>query len=431
MDRFSTYILQPGFRMHVLPTDKFKTVRMKMFWRWPLSAQSATSVALLPMVLRRGCASLPSSREIAVHMENMYGASFATDITKIGETQLIEWDLEVADNNYLPEAPDLLRAGLHFIRQLALEPLLENNAFKSSYVSTEKDNLRHRIEGLFNDKPRYALTRLFSVMCSEEPFAIPRYGRLEDIEKITPDSLYSQYENLRDQAPIDIYIVGNVSPESIQTMVNEVFANTSRHLIQIPAIKQKPVNSVRHNEEAQDIKQANLAIGLRSQIGFASDDYPALMVYNGVLGAFPHSKLFVNVREKHSLAYFASSRLESTKRLQYILAGIDSSKYEEALSLIQAQLDDTRAGRFSDTDLSAAQKSIVNGLRSSQDNAGYVIDAHMIGLINNRERQPDELINAVKAVTADDVVRAARQVQLDTVFLLRSTSGKGGASSAK
>jgi predicted Zn-dependent peptidase len=214
-------------------------------------------------------------------------------------------------------------------------------------------------------------------------------------------------------------------------MVNEVFANTSRHLIQIPAIKQKPVNSVRHNEEAQDIKQANLAIGLRSQIGFASDDYPALMVYNGVLGAFPHSKLFVNVREKHSLAYFASSRLESTKRLQYILAGIDSSKYEEALSLIQAQLDDTRAGRFSDTDLSAAQKSIVNGLRSSQDNAGYVIDAHMIGLINNRERQPDELINAVKAVTADDVVRAARQVQLDTVFLLRSTSGKGGASSAK
>ncbi len=191
-----------------------------------------------------------------------------------------------------------------------------------------------------------------------------------------------------------------------------------------PAVRKK-AGEVRYVHEDEDVAQANLAIGLRSALDYNSDDYPALLVYNGILGAFPHSKLFVNVREKHSLAYFASSRLETTKGLQYIVAGIDSGKYDDALALIQEQIADTKEGRFSPVELTAAQKSIVNGLLSMQDDAGYIIDAHMGGLINGRERRPEDVIAAVQAVRPEDVVRAATQVELDTVYFLKGVAQKG------
>src|SRR5690625_7611044 len=57
--------------------------------------------------------------------------------------------------------------------------------------------------------------------------------------------------------------------------------------------------------EKQDIQQAKLHLGYRTNSTYQDDDYHALQVFNGVFGGFPSSKLFINVREKNSLAYYA------------------------------------------------------------------------------------------------------------------------------
>ena len=64
-----------------------------------------------------------------------------------------------------------------------------------------------------------------------------------------------------------------------------------------------------------------------------------MLVYSSILGGGPHSKLFINVREKASLAYYAFARLEKFKGLMFVSAGIDVDKDEQTLDIIMEQLN--------------------------------------------------------------------------------------------
>src|SRR5690625_7551474 len=80
----------------------------------------------------------------------------------------------------------------------------------------------------------------------------------------------------------------------------------------------------------QSIQQAKRHSGYRTSFRFQDDDYFALHVFNGIFGGFPSSKLFLNVREKHSLAYYAASRIESHKGLLIVFSGIAPEDYQKA-----------------------------------------------------------------------------------------------------
>ena len=66
-----------------------------------------------------------------------------------------------------------------------------------------------------------------------------------------------------------------------------------------------------HVREKQDMKQGKLHLGFSTPITFQHPDYPKMQMTNGVFGGFAHSKLFMNVREKESMAYYASSSYAS------------------------------------------------------------------------------------------------------------------------
>ena len=74
-------------------------------------------------------------------------------------------------------------------------------------------------------------------------------------------------------------------------------------------------------------------MGLRAYVQIRDDAYPAALLYNGILGGYPHSKLFINVREKESLAYYASSRFDGIKGSLMIQTGIEISNKEKAETL--------------------------------------------------------------------------------------------------
>ena len=70
-----------------------------------------------------------------------------------------------------------------------------------------------------------------------------------------------------------------------------------------------------------------------------SDDYPALIVYNGILGGGMHSKLFRNVREERAW-HNTHIRCLKFKGLMVISCGIDISNKQKALEIIEEQLAD-------------------------------------------------------------------------------------------
>ncbi|BAU28833.1 putative Zn-dependent peptidase [Aneurinibacillus soli] len=412
----------PGRSVHVLPTDKFKTTTILMHIALPLDEQLVTKGALLPNVLARGTANHPDPARLQRHLDALYGAVFSTGVMKRGERQIIQLYLEVANEKFLHEAEPLLEKAVAFFGDVLLHPLVESGAFSEKFVALEKEALAKRIEGLIDDKMRYANQRLVEEMCKDEPYRLLSYGRKEDISGITPQSLYEFYQHVLTSYPIDLYVIGDVNPDEVQTLIDRYVSLPAYGGQTLPPIAQKSApEAARAVKEEMNVAQGKLNIGLRTGITYADRDYVTLMVYNGVLGSFPHSKLFMNVREKASLAYYAVSQLESQKGLCMIMSGVETANYEQALRIIKEQLTMMENGDISDLELNQTKAMLINQLRETQDSAAAIVSMDYNGRLAGKSRSLQETLEAIQAVTKEDIARVARQVQMDTIYFL---SGK-------
>lgn len=412
-------------RLHVLPTDRFKTYAISAYIGTPLTESTVTPVALVPFVLRRGTESLPETKQFRERLDELYGAGYGFDVYKRGDYQMIQYRMDIIEDQFVQESRSLLKEGLKFMGEALTAPALENGAFLPKYVDAEKDTLKKRLEAIINDKVRYAAERCMEEMCRNEPYRLHPLGKIDALAEITPQSLYDQYNSWLDSSPIDIYVVGNTTLEEVKDLVEETFRlnKTERESYKPTAVGYEP-EEVRTVVERLDVSQGKLNMGLRTGITYADADYASALVYNGILGAFPHSKLFVNVREKESLAYYAASRLDGHKGIMTIQSGIEIDNYEKAVEIIRQQLSAVEQGDISDLELNQTKAMITNQLREIQDSAFEMIAFDFNSILSGKERSVPELIDAVKSAGKEEVQQVARKVKLDTVYFLRDRKGE-------
>jgi predicted Zn-dependent peptidase len=169
-----------------------------------------------------------------------------------------------------------------------------------------------------------------------------------------------------------------------------------------------------------DVSQAKLCLGFRTNTPPGSEDYYKLLVYNGILGGGIHSKLFQNVREKASLAYYVFSRIEKFKGLMVVSSGIETENREKAEEIILEQMEEIRKGNISDYEFDSTIKTIETGVRSLSDNQIQMVDFYLSQAIINGKDNFESLIKKVKSVTKQDVIDIASKIKLDTKYFLTS-----------
>lgn len=414
-----------GLHLHTLKTDQFKTTTMMMMIEQELSDTYVTKTALVTSVLKRATARFPDTRQLREQLDFLYGAIFDVDVMKKGERQIIQLYMEVPNEKFLSDQAPLLEQAIQFIGDVLTRPYLENGSFAEKYVTAEKESLRKRIESLIDDKMKYANQRITEEMCKGEPFALMASGRAEDLPAIDGKELYAYYRELLSGNPIDLFVVGDINVPEVTQYIGQHITIDRKEAKRLPeANLTKQVSQTREVVDRLEVNQAKLNIGCRTNITYKDDDYPALVVFNGVLGGFPHSKLFVNVREKESLAYYAVSRLESHKGILMMMSGIDAANYEKAVSIMKKQVDLVRQGEITEQELAQTKATISNQYRELLDSPRLMMDFTYNGVISGRKRLLEELLNQIASVTVEDIKRVADKLALDTIYLLR---GKGEA----
>ncbi len=413
--------LKKGLNLYYLPTQKFKTSTISVNIHRQLQKKDATKNALIPYVLRRGCKDFPTSQAITQHLEGLYGTIFDCGTNKKGEDQIIFFNFEMIDETYLPEDMNLLESVLHFAKAVIFDPVIENAAFKKEYVAQEKEKLKDVIQGLINHKTSYAVERCYQEMCKNERFGIYELGSVEDLNGIDEKNLYEYYKDVMRTSPIDIFVAGSLKRETIVDTVNRFFDMEPAENIAYPSTEIiSEVGEHKKVEEELPVAQGKLSLGFRTKISPRDKEYHALVVCNGILGGGPPSKLFNNVRERLSLAYYVFSRLEKFKGLMLVSAGIEVEKYQDALDEILAQIDEIKKGNISDDEYHATISSLVNGIKSLKDNAYHMIEYHISQLLGGTEDSFEDLIEKITAVKKEDVVAVAQNIELDTIYFLKN-----------
>jgi predicted Zn-dependent peptidase len=408
-----------GLRIHVMPTKAFKTYAISLYAGIPLDENTVTSTALAPFVLRRGTATYPETTQFRERLEELYGAGFGFDIYKRGDYQIVQFRMDTINDSFVQSQESLLEQSFDFLGEVLTRPLVEDGSFRSSYVATERETVRKKLESIVNDKIRYAAERCIEEMCRKEPYRLHPLGQRADLDQITPKSLYESYNSWLDEAILDLYVVGDTTTEEVEKLVQRHFGRVQSE-VGLYSSKFVPVsvNEVRTVEEKLDVSQGKLNLGLRTSITYKDDNYASAIMYNGILGGYPHSKLFVNVREKESLAYYASSRYDGHKGIGTIQSGIETQNYGKAVDIIEKQLEEMKAGNISDLELSQTKAMIRNQLSEIPDSAFEMISYDFNRQLSGKERTADQLLEQVEQISAVDVKAAAETFQLDTIYFL-------------
>ena len=424
--------LAEGVFLTYVPAAKFKTGVLGAQLITPLEESTVAAGALLPAVLRRGTTAHRDMRSIAAELDRLYGASIAYTVRKKGENQCLGFVGSFLDERYVPGGERLLEPMADLLGELLLDPLTRNGRFLSDYVESEKENLIDAIESILNDKRDYADARLLQEMCRGERYGIDRLGTVEGVEKLTNQTLYRYYSELLATAHIELFYCGSADCARVEGALDRALAARRGELRDVKvrgAISMRPVQvvervgtpeTVREITETMDVTQAKLAMGYRA----ASEDTPALLLANLIFGGYSNSKLFLNVREKLSLCYYASSGYHRSKGIITVSSGIEAQNYEVARREIAAQLEAVQNGDFEPWELEGARSCMLSSLRSREDSAGRLEEYYLGQAATGIWEDTDALIAQLEAVTPERVADAARSIRLDTVYFL---TGKEGA----
>ncbi|HZJ83586.1 MAG TPA: pitrilysin family protein [Clostridia bacterium] len=414
--------LGENINLHIIPDKKFKTVRISYCFQLDLDDDYSYN-ALLPAVLKRGCQGFETQKDIGAYLEEQYGALFDVGVQKKGERQILRFSMDVVNEAFV-DKDGLLAQAFYFLSRVITKPILENSQFKTDYINQETENLKNRIRAMVNDKMQYSIERCIQEMCKGEKYARYSLGNIEDLESLDTKRLYRVYEDMLSTSPLDIFIMGDVSPSKTALLVKNSLDLQRSHTKIIPETTIKKVGiKPREVIENMDISQAKLNIGFRTNTSVNEKEYFPLVLYASILGGGPHSKLFINVREKSSLAYYAFARLEKFKGLILLGSGIDHKDYNQALEIIMKQIDDIEDGKISDAEFSAATNAITTSLRGAKDQPGQLIDYYLGNIVTGSKYSLDDFIKEIEKVKPEDVVEVSKRVKADTIYLLSPKEG--------
>lgn len=412
--------LAQGVRLHIFPTQKYKTVSIKIKFKNTLKRSELVKRSLVTSMIETNSYEYPSQTAFQAALSNLYGARLGAGVTTKGNLHIASFALHVVNDRYI-KSEGVVDSAIKFLHSILTKPNASGNQFDTKTFDRELKNLKDDFEAIYDDKQSYAQTRLKELYFTDPAHQATSSGHLDDLATINNQDVFQAYKEMLAKDQIDIYVIGDVDQEHIKHLFEEFY------FMDRPDVLSAPFYENRREEyecqtEVQEVVQAKYHLAYDSGIYYQDDLYFASQVFNGLFGGFPHSKLFMNVREKESLAYYASSQLDSFNGVMYISSGIDWRQAEKVLKIINQQLEDMQKGKFNDTALLQTKEMIKNGLLQSDDSAHSTIERIYALSLVGKELSLEEWIQAIEGVTKDEVIQVACKMKLKASFLLKGES---------
>lgn len=401
--------------IYILPANKFKTFSVSFHFFTELTKETVTKNALFPFLLKLGSKAYPDMLSVNRKLQELYGGVFECRVAKRGDVHALSFVFEFLEPAF--SDGEQLANCLTFMKEMLTNPLVENGGFSEVFVEREKENLTDYINGIINDKREYTNIRLTEEMFAGDNYALYEYGSVEDLKQISPRDLYESYLEIIETAPLTVFISGGVQEEEFLQVFSDLIEKERKPFPQ-NTIYQKHLPTPHKVEENQNLVQGKFALGFETGIRPDQEDYYALNLLNSVFGSGPHSKLFMNVREKMSLCYYVYSRLNRMKGTMFVGIGTDKENFQKAYDAILEQLELCKKGEISEEEIEFSKKFIIGILKQTGDNQHNLADFYMSGILAGNPLSPEEYIEKIESLTKEDIVRVAKGITLQTEYYL-------------
>ena len=418
-------VLSESISLSSITTDKFKTGFISFSVTLEGSKMLSPYALLLTELLQRATENYPKKAFLQKKLDELYSAAISIRCLKAGKNRIFNFSAEILDNSYTTDSTDVARETCGVLYELMLRPLLdENGLFDKDSVEQEKRRVTTYLESAINNPSRYSTIRLSEMLRRDDDTLLTLEEMIEAVKTCDAETLTEFYREVLTDRPIDVFYIGGLSHEDIGERILSCLSN--HYAENKSAVKPRcsvyPERDMQRKEEDMPISQARLCLGFRSDILPDSDDYYAMVIFNEVFGGSPASKLFLNVREKLSLCYSCASYYNPTTGSIRVNAGISSKNREIAETAILKEFENIQNGIISERELTCAKNAVANSYREIYDCPADIASFYLNRKSFGVDCTIDECREKFSHISADDVVRVANKIKLDSIYFL-SASG--------
>ena len=226
-------------------------------------------------------------------------------------------------------------------------------------------------------------------------------------------------------ASVEIMLTGNGDTDAIVGSMKKAFEGISREVSPYIISETRPAGEQLLEEvERLDVAQSKMVLGFRLADRGDEMTQAAVRLMTALYGGTPSSKLFLNVREKLSLCYYCAARYDRMGAIMMVDCGVENANIEAAREEILRQLDAVRNGDFDDETLENTRLQLKNSLRAVSDYPDTLEEWYLSRIVMGNITSPEQEMELLEKVTREQVIEAAKLMQLDAVYLLTSKEDK-------
>ncbi len=408
-----------SYNIHTIKTDRFKTVHMEIIFRKNIVKEELVNYAFLVDMLMESSKNYPKRKDVITKLEELYKLVVYGTTVKTGNVLNSNFMADFIDPKFIDEE-DYLENVIKFIFEMLMNPNATNEEFDLKEFNFVKERLKREIKSIDENPFKSSMRKAIEAMDKSSVTAFPLMGSVEELDDITPSSLYKYYKKLFKDNTCDIFIIGNVDSDNIVSLIQKYFKhryiNTNKLLLRVDNKEKKKVTT---KEDVSENLQANLVmiynIGELPEV----ERHVTMQVFNYIFGSGGlTSKLYKRIREENSLCYNISTLYLKYDELIAIHISLDTANVKRAVSMVKKCLKEMQTGDFLDSDLEDAKKSISLALDLTSDNNSSLLNNYVFHEFDNLPLI-DERKKSLAKLTKEDVVNVSRKLKLNTIYVLK------------
>lgn len=404
-----------AYKLHIIKTDKFKTITVGVAFRRKIVKEEITIRNLLKELMVNATESYPSERSLIMATENLYDLKLLASNYRIGNYTILSFRTRFLNEKYTEDGMN--KESIKFLIDMIFRPKLDLDIDKC------KKKIEKSILSLKDNKVKYSLFKLLETT-NDMPYSHNSYGYIDDLNKITYDDIKKYYDSVIKDDVVDVYVVGDVDDIQIKNIFKEYFKLMTFHKQEISLITEELVsNKIIEFREKDNVNQTQLAM-LCSVNELSDDDRKYnLPVYAEMLGGSANSILFDDVREKNSYAYYVNALAKSYDNILMIYSGIEAGSEKNVIKIINKSLKSINRGNFDINKFNSAKETIISGIMASLDNPmGIISNYYAKELVNSLDAL--DRIERIKKVSKEDIVNVSKKVKINRMFILEADNEK-------
>lgn len=292
-----------------------------------------------------------------------------------------------------------------------LADILLNPTFPEAEIEKERPNILAGIHSRSDQIFNVANDLFNQKFYGDHPYSWPDIGTEKTIAAITRDDIIAWHKKEYVAENLLLVVAGNITGDKVKALAEKYFT-AAPHGEQ--GSRRKPFTTpglTTNTEHSRKFQQAYLMIGFPAP-AIGNPDYPVLKVINALLGGRMSGRLFLELREKLSLAYEVNSYFPSRRELSRfsVYLGLEEKNIDLARKRIFELLNDLSTTPVSEQELSET-KTFIRGV--------YLLDHQTIGrqawymgwweVLGTGWEYDQKYLEDLMAVSASDIQRVAKK----------------------